>query len=159
MKENQIINAGVGAFVLFAAVSLMFLAFYASTPDWRSYKGYTVYAYFDEAAGLRTRAPVRIAGVNVGEVVSVELTPTYQAKVGVRIDSPELNLPIDSSAHIFTEGLLGVRYIALFPGYDEEKLAHDDAFVHTSSGFVLETLIAQFLINAKNLDHRVENDD
>ena len=158
MTENRLINAGVGAFVLFAAVSLMFLAFYASTPDWKNYQGYVIYANFDEAAGLRTRAPIRIAGVKVGEVVTVDLTSTYQARVGIRIDADDLVLPIDSSAHIFTEGLLGVRYVALFPGYDEQRLTHGDEVVHTSSGFVLETLIAQFLINAKNQAHRDDDE-
>ena len=136
----------------------MFLAFYASTPDWRNYQGYVLYAEFDEAAGLRTRAPIRIAGVKVGEVVSVDLTESYQARVGIRIDSSDLSLPVDSSAHIFTEGLLGVRYIALFPGYDEVALSPDDEIVHTSSGFVLENLIGQFLINAKNQEHRLDDE-
>ncbi|UTC24451.1 outer membrane lipid asymmetry maintenance protein MlaD [Candidatus Comchoanobacter bicostacola] len=147
MKENRLLNAGVGAFVLLAAVSMMFLAFFASTPDWRGYDGYTVYAKFDEAAGLRARAPIRIAGVRIGEVESVELTPSYQAKVALRIDSKSTELPLDTTAHIFTEGLLGVRYVAIFPGYDESTLKHDDEILQTNSGFVLENLIAQFLIN------------
>ena len=36
MSENRIINAGVGALLLLAAVSTLFLAFYASTPDLRA---------------------------------------------------------------------------------------------------------------------------
>ena len=68
MTENRIMNAGVGALLLLAAVSTLFLAFYASTPDWKEYQGYSLHANFDEAAGLRARAPIRIAGVQVGEV-------------------------------------------------------------------------------------------
>ena len=148
MRESRIVNAGVGAFLLLAAVSTLFLAFYASTPDWKEYQGYTLYANFSEAAGLRARAPVRIAGVQVGEVDSVTLTDMYQARVKINIHSSDLKLSQDSSAHIFTEGLLGVRYISLFPGYDEALLENKSEIENTSSGFVLENLIGQFVVSA-----------
>lgn len=148
MSENRIINAGVGALLLAAAVSILFLAFYASTPDWKEYQGYSLYANFDEAAGLRARAPIRIAGVQVGEVESVSLTDLYQARVKLRMHSTDVKLAKDTSAHIFTEGLLGVRYIALFPGYDEDYLVDENEIDHTSSGFVLENLIGQVMVSA-----------
>lgn len=148
MKEDRFINAGVGALVLLAIVSVMFIAFFASTSDWKDYQGYYLHAKFDESAGLRPRAPVRVAGVQIGEVVSVSLTDEYQAMVTLRIDSTDLILPKDSSAHIYTEGLLGVRYIALFPGFEEERLRHHDEIEHTSSGFVLENLIGQVMVSA-----------
>ncbi|MDC3180531.1 outer membrane lipid asymmetry maintenance protein MlaD [Gammaproteobacteria bacterium] len=147
MKERSIISAAVGIFVMLAGISLIFIAFYASTPDWRGYDGYTIYAKFDEAAGLKERAPIRIAGVRIGEVESIELTPGYQAKVGLRIDQKSTKLPVDTTAHIFTEGLLGVRYIALFPGWDDVTLNPGGEIYQTNSGFVLESLISQFLIN------------
>ncbi len=148
MSENRILNAGVGAFLLLAAVSLLFLAFYASTPDWKEFQGYSLYANFDEAAGLRARAPIRIAGVQVGEVEAVNLTDLYQARVKLRMHSADIKLSRDTSAHIFTEGLLGVRYIALFPGYEEEYLEDASEVEHTSSGFVLENLIGQVMVSA-----------
>lgn len=148
MKESKVINAGVGALLLLALVSTLFIAFYASTPDWKEYQGYGLYANFDEAAGLRPRAPIRIAGVQVGEVESVSLTDLYQARVKLRMHDGELALSQDTSAHIFTEGLLGVRYIALFPGYDEALLVDGDEIDHTSSGFVLENLIGQVMVRA-----------
>ena len=147
MRENRILNAGVGALLLLAMVSTMFIAFFASSQDWRNYKGYHLYASFDESAGLRSRAPVRIAGVQVGEVVSVELTDMYQAKVLLRINDTTLNLSSDTSAHIYTEGLLGVRYIALFPGYEKDTLENNGEIVNTNSGFVLENLIGQVLMS------------
>ena len=148
MSENRIVNAGVGALLLLAAVSVLFIAFYASTPDWKEYQGYSLYANFDEAAGLRPRAPIRIAGVQVGEVESVSLTNLYQARVKLRMHDSDLVLSRDTSAHIFTEGLLGVRYIALFPGYDDDPLVDQDEIDHTSSGFVLENLIGQVMVRA-----------
>lgn len=157
MNENRFINAGVGALLLLGIVSTMFIAFFASTSDWKDYKGYYLNAKFDESAGLRPRAPVRIAGVQVGEVTSVELTNDYQAYVEMRIDSTDLKLPMDTSAHIYTEGLLGVRYIAIFPGFEEESLTDGDSIDHTSSGFVLENLIGQVMTSA-GLSNEGENE-
>tara|TARA_A100001015_G_C14821760_1_gene644971 strand:- start:496 stop:984 length:489 start_codon:yes stop_codon:yes gene_type:complete len=158
MRENKIMNAGVGALMLLAGVSLMFIAFFASTPDWKEYDGYVLNANFDEAAGLKARAPIRIAGVQVGEVVSVTLTNYYQARVVMRINSGSLHLASDTSAHIYTEGLLGVRYISLLPGYDDTRLENGDEIHNTSSGFVLESLIGQFLINLGNSGNGTESE-
>jgi phospholipid/cholesterol/gamma-HCH transport system substrate-binding protein len=148
MSENRFINAGVGALLLLGIVSTMFIAFFASASDWKDYQGYNLIAKFDESAGLRSRAPVRIAGVQIGEVVSVSLTENYQANVLIRIDSTDLMLATDTSANIYTEGLLGVRYIALSPGFDETLLKHNDSIEQTSSGFVLENLIGQVMVQA-----------
>lgn len=146
MNESRYINAGVGALLLLAAVSTMFIAFFASTSDWKSYNGYYLNVYFDESAGLRARSPVRIAGVEVGEVVSVTLTKDFMAHVILRIDSKDLLLSEDTSAHIYTEGLLGVRYIALFPGFEKRQLKNHDEIENANSGFVLESLIGQLMM-------------
>jgi phospholipid/cholesterol/gamma-HCH transport system substrate-binding protein len=60
----------IGAVVALVLLALTYLAFAKEFP-W-SGEGYTVKATFENAATLRTTSPVRIAGVNVGEVTSVE---------------------------------------------------------------------------------------
>lgn len=159
MRENKIVNAGVGAFLLLAGVSIMFIAFYASTPDWKDFGGYALYGNFDEAAGLKARAPVRIAGVQVGEVTSVELTDSYQAKVTMNISQEGLELSRDTSAHIYTEGLLGVRYVSLVPGFDEDYMSSGDEIVNTSSGFVLESLVGQYLLSSDKSNGKASDKD
>jgi phospholipid/cholesterol/gamma-HCH transport system substrate-binding protein len=60
----------LGLVVALVLLALTYLAFAKEFP-W-SGEGYTVKATFENAATLRTTSPVRIAGVNVGEVTSVE---------------------------------------------------------------------------------------
>jgi phospholipid/cholesterol/gamma-HCH transport system substrate-binding protein len=60
----------IGAVVALVAVALIYLAFAKELPF--TGKGYELHATFENAATLRSSAPVRIAGVNVGEVTSVE---------------------------------------------------------------------------------------
>ena len=108
---------------------------------------YTLQARFDNIGGLKSRAPVRSAGVNVGRVTSVTLDPqTFLGVVTLEV-SKGVSFPKDSSAKILTSGLLGDQYIGIEPGGDEKNLAAGDVITQTQSAVVLENLIGQFLFN------------
>lgn len=139
----------VGLFVLLGAAALLFLALKAA--NLASFAGggdtYTVQARFDNVGGLKSRAAVRSAGVNVGRVTSVSLDPyTFQGLVTLEINKA-MAFPKDSSAKILTSGLLGDQYVGIEPGADEKNLAAGDVITQTQSAVVLENLIGQFLFN------------
>jgi phospholipid/cholesterol/gamma-HCH transport system substrate-binding protein len=84
---------------------------------------------------------VKVAGVKVGKVVALELDPaSYQAVLKVSVDRG-LKLPIDSSAAITSEGLLGGNYVALTPGGDSVMLKDGGEIVETSGAPDLMGLI------------------
>ncbi|HMN92598.1 MAG TPA: outer membrane lipid asymmetry maintenance protein MlaD [Hydrogenophaga sp.] len=139
----------VGLFVLLGAAALLFLALKAA--NLTSFAGggdtYVLQARFDNIGGLKTRAPVRSAGVLVGRVTGVTLDPvTFQGLVTMEI-SRSVQFPRDSTAKILTAGLLGDQYIGLEPGGDEQDLRAGDTVSRTQSAVVLENLIGQFLFN------------
>lgn len=139
----------VGLFVVFGAAGLLFLALKAANLGSFTNGGetYTVQARFDNIGGLKPRAPVRSAGVNVGRVTSVTLdAQTFQGLVAMEVNQGFL-FPKDSSAKILTAGLLGDQYIGIEPGGDERNLAPGDVITQTQSAMVLENLIGQFLFN------------
>lgn len=139
----------VGLFVVLGAAGLLFLALKAANLGSFTNGGetYTVQARFDNIGGLKARAPVRSAGVNVGRVTSVTLdTQTFQGLVTMEVNQGVL-FPKDSSAKILTAGLLGDQYIGIEPGGDEKNLAAGDVITQTQSAMVLENLIGQFLFN------------
>ncbi|MCB2017807.1 MAG: outer membrane lipid asymmetry maintenance protein MlaD [Hydrogenophaga sp.] len=139
----------VGLFVVLGALSLLFLALKAANLASFTNGGdtYTLKARFDNIGGLKSRAPVRSAGVNVGRVTGVKLDPqTYLGEVTLEINK-SVNFPKDSSAKILTSGLLGDQYIGIEPGADEKNLVAGDVITHTQSAVVLENLIGQFLFN------------
>ncbi|MDP2417549.1 MAG: outer membrane lipid asymmetry maintenance protein MlaD [Hydrogenophaga sp.] len=139
----------VGLFVVLGAAGLLFLALKAANLGSFTAGGqtYTVQARFDNIGGLKARAPVRSAGVNVGRVTSVTLdTFTFQGLVTLEINQNVL-FPKDSSAKILTAGLLGDQYIGIEPGGDEKNLAAGDVITQTQSAMVLENLISQFLFS------------
>ncbi|MCU0957750.1 MAG: outer membrane lipid asymmetry maintenance protein MlaD [Hydrogenophaga sp.] len=139
----------VGLFVLLGAAALLFLALKAANLTSFASGGdtYTVQARFDNIGGLKTRAPVRSAGVYVGRVTSVTLdAQTYQGLVTMEINRG-IQFPRDSTAKILTAGLLGDQYIGIEPGGDEQELKAGDTLSRTQSAVVLENLIGQFLFN------------
>lgn len=145
-KSTEIL---VGLFVVLGALSLLFLALKAANLATFTGSGdtYRLQARFDNIGGLKARAPVRSAGVNVGRVTSVTLDPqTYLGVVTLEINKG-VHFPKDSSAKILTSGLLGDQYIGIEPGGDEKNLVAGDVITQTQSAVVLENLIGQFLFN------------
>jgi ABC-type transporter Mla subunit MlaD len=85
----------LGLVVAILALIVSYLAFVKELPF--TSPGYEITATFDNAATLRETAPVRIAGVNVGEVTGVE-PEGDAAKVTFTVD--EAGRPIHSDAEI-----------------------------------------------------------
>ncbi len=76
--------------------------------------GRTLDAKFASVAGLDEKAPVRVAGVRVGQVDSIVLEGR-EARVRLVLDQP-LDLPQGTIARIASLGLLGDKYVELVPG-------------------------------------------
>jgi phospholipid/cholesterol/gamma-HCH transport system substrate-binding protein len=109
---------------------------------------YDLTARFDNIADLKVGAPVSMSGVEMGRVTKIGLDPKeYKAVVTMRIDARYNQLPADSDASIYTQGLLGGKFIGLTAGGAETYLKNGDRIDFTQSAFVLENLIGQVLAN------------
>jgi phospholipid/cholesterol/gamma-HCH transport system substrate-binding protein len=137
----------VGIFVAAGLASLFMLAMKVSNlSGLDSETGYTLTASFENIGGLKVRSPVTASGVRVGRVTDIHYDSTsYQAQVVLQVDPQYNQFPKDTSASIFTAGLLGEQYIALTPGAEEDSLKDGDRITITESAIVLERLIGQFL--------------
>ncbi len=148
MKRSAFtVEAAVGLFLLLSLCALLALAF-ASTNGRMGFGGdtYQITARFSNVGELRPRAPVKIGGVSVGTINRVDLDPvTFQAVIVLDIDSRFREIPADSSAAIYTSGLLGERYVGITPGGDLELLGDGDEIFMTQSAVVLEELIGKYI--------------
>ena len=145
--QQKVLNLSVGFLVILTVCCLMFIALNASVAnELNDNSDFYIYAEFDNISGLRVKSPVKVSGVKVGEVVNISLNKeTYQAKVSMQLNKAA-KLPIDSEALIFTEGLLGSKYIGIEPGLSEDFLADGGKIQKTVSAMVLENLIGKFLL-------------
>lgn len=145
----------VGAFVALSIGALMLLALkVANAGVAGSDQSYQLLATFDNIGGLKVRSPVKVGGVVVGRVASIQLDPEqFRPVVTLDINSSYNNFPETSSLAILTSGLLGEQYIGLQPGFVDENveiLGNGDRIEDTKSAIVLEELIGQFLFNRGN---------
>ena len=104
------------AFVLLAVMVFSISDFYTSQAQYT----YPLRVRFSFVNGIDPGAPVRVAGVKVGEVRSVgvyrdEATQKVQVELGIRL-SRDAVLEEDAIATINTLGLLGEKYLEIIPG-------------------------------------------
>jgi len=145
----------VAAFILMGFACALALAFSSTGAKGRlAGDSYEVTARFANTGELKVRAPVKIAGVKVGEVAAIGLdSARFDAIVTLRLSRSAGEIPADTSASIYTSGLLGERYVGLSPGGDPEPLTPGSEIYLTQSAVVLEQLIGKYMFgNAEGGD-------
>ncbi len=151
MGKSSTLNVGAGAFVLLGFAALAFLT--TQTTNHGIHLGthgsfYSVTAKFDNIGDLKVGAPVSMAGVDVGRVTHIELdTKQYKAVVSMQLNSKYNEIPSDSDASIYTQGLLGGKFIGLTAGGSDTYLKNNGQITFTQSALVLENLIGQLVAN------------
>jgi phospholipid/cholesterol/gamma-HCH transport system substrate-binding protein len=146
--ERTTLDLWVGLFVVAGLAAVLVLAMkVGNLSTFNMSESYTLQADFDNIGGLKSRSPVKSAGVVVGRVTAITFdNKSFRARVSMVIDK-RYQFPKDTFAKILTAGLLGEQYIGLDPGGDEQILKGGDQVAKTQSAVVLENLISSFLYN------------
>jgi len=142
-RENAI-EALIGALVL--ALALWFVQFaYLRTERGGGRGGYMLAARFPNSTGVTVGTDVRISGIKVGTVTAQKLdAQSFQAVMQLSVAS-DVKLPVDTSAAITSEGLLGGNYIALIPGGDPQMLKPGAEITDTQGAQDLMGLVGSFI--------------
>ena len=146
MHNTKTQDTLVGLFVACGIVALFFMAMQISNLSPFSEENvYSITARFENSGSLKIKSPVSLAGVRIGRIANISIDKdSYESVVEMHIES-QYNLPDDTSASIFTAGLLGEQYVSLEPGGSEEFLEPNSSIDITQSAIVLEEVIGQFL--------------
>ena len=154
MRANYKVELASGIFLVLGIAALLWLALRAT--DFGQEIGsdtYTISARFANIGDLRESAPVKIGGVLVGMVESVELdTGSFEAIVKMSLASKFNEIPSDTGASVLTSGVLGDRYIGLEPGGAPDVLVDGDELYITQSALILEQIIGKYLFNTGSKD-------
>ena len=155
--RSKAIDFIVGLFMLAGLLGLLVLAFKVSglTTVVSNGNNYSITADFDNVGALKVRALVSVSGVTVGRVMEIKLDPTtFRARVTLQINDKYNKFPMDTSASILTQGLLGSNYISLTPGFDQKILKAGGRIQTTHSALILENLVGQLIFNLQNNDKK-----
>jgi len=150
MQHTSTQDTFVGLFVASGIVGLFFLAMQVSNlSSFVEEDSYTITARFENSGGLKIKSPVSAAGVKIGKVSAISFDPkTYQSVVQMNINSRYNTIPDDTTASIFTAGLLGEQYVNLEPGGSDVYLQNNGEIEITQSAIILEKAIGQFLFKS-----------
>jgi phospholipid/cholesterol/gamma-HCH transport system substrate-binding protein len=144
MRRN-LLETLLGAIVLVVAIGFLTFAYRSSQIS--DADGYELLARFDRVDGLERGADVRISGIKVGTVVGQTLDPeTFRAEIRFTLRD-DVQLPLDTSAAVVSNGLLGGKHLALVPGGDIEMLQPGDEVTLTQSAINLEDLIGRMIFS------------
>ena len=110
----------VGITVVVASITLMVLVFLMNQTGGMFSHKITIKSYFDNASGLRQGAPVRLQGVDVGNVSAIRVVPNKPltpVEVTMKVSTRYLaNLRKDSVTSLETAGVLGETYVEIESG-------------------------------------------
>jgi len=149
MLHSKSVAFFVGLFVFVGICALFFLAMQVSNlSSFNDRESYHLIAKFENIGGLKVRSPITVSGVRIGRISNISYDKNnYEAIVEMRIDAEYDTFPTDTSASIFTAGLLGEQYISLNVGSEDEFLAPGDELELNQSALVLEEIIGKFLFS------------
>jgi len=120
---------------------------------------YTLTAEIKNTDELKVGGLVRFSGVDVGEVAELILLPNFSVKVIMHIDN-QYQVPDDSVAAIYTDGLLGAKYMAILPGGSMDNMNDGDEFEITQDSVnfseMLEIGLEQFKKSNEEADRCLE---
>ena len=127
--KSKHLELKVGIFVFIGLVILTW--FVLLIGDFKLVRlGYNVRVTFGFANGIKIGAPVRVAGVDKGEIKEIKLTHDNEGKTKVIlkawVDSDTV-IPSDSRAWVNTLGLLGEKYLEIIPGKDYKNVLLEDS--------------------------------
>ncbi|HEU5453736.1 MAG TPA: MlaD family protein [Terriglobales bacterium] len=146
----------VGLTVLFASITLAVLIFLMSGPSGLFSRKLLLYAYFDNAGGLRTGAPVRLEGVDIGNVTDIRVvqqnTPN-PVRVQLKVTANYNNyIKKDSLATLATAGVLGETFVDIDSRQAKEGIANNGDTLKTLSQPDIQDVVRSSQGTLQNID-------
>ncbi len=125
-STTQLLIITAFALACFGILLFLWVTFGGPTPF--KAKSYQIKVPFEEASQLAEQSDVRISGVDVGKVESIELGPKGHESIALlNLDDKYAPLPKGTRAMLRTKTLLGETYVELSPGNNKEATIPEDA--------------------------------
>ena len=90
---------------------------------------------------------IKINGVKAGEVSNIELDEESFAARVTFVFNNTYKIPIDSTATISSDGLIGGSYVNFIPGSDKIYLQNNDFIEDTVDAISLENIISDIIFS------------
>lgn len=116
---------------------------------------------FKDVAGLKAGAPVRMGGIDIGQVKEVAYDQKAPTDTTVYVtfdvvDTETARIRTDSRARISTKGLLGDKLVEITRGSDDAESVPPESFIPSDVGSDMMSEVTEVARKAKNVMENVE---
>ncbi len=139
-KLKQKIKKVISSIIVYLLLFFVIIRFYDYFKTLKKDNFYILNAEIKHTDELKEGAFVRLSGVDIGTVSKLELLPNYSVKVIMQIDNG-IFIPDDSSVAIYTDGIIGAKYIAVLPGGSMDYMKNGDEFEYAQDSVNITEMI------------------
>lgn len=142
LKTGLVVVAGI----------IVTIFFMVKTTDFNA-RPYKVKTFFNYADGIKKDSIVKLAGIEVGRVESIEFqyVPDTKIQLVLAIDK-KAKIHEDSLAFIATSGMIGDAYIGITPGLPEKPFVKEGATLMSEDPVEMRKLMKKADAIADSLD-------
>lgn len=142
----------LGLFVMIVLALLAYVTLRVADNNWVWGGTYEVQIYLSSASGISKKTPVKMAGIRIGVVSGIELSPDFKAKLTLNIQK-NITLSQNVVARVKSQGVLGDTYLELFQqGADfSQTLKEGDTIPNASAEGDLNDLTSELNSIAKDV--------
>lgn len=142
--SRRLTDVKVGLFVLLALLVLVVGSLWIVGSGYFAGERVPYIVLLKDSKGVKAGDRVRLAGVSVGRIQSVELRPEENWPVLLQISlRKEVPVREDGSATIASSGLMGTSFLQIFPGSWDAPLLPPSGTIKGESSFGIEGTLAQ----------------
>jgi len=141
--EDKSFELKVGIFV-FIGILILFIIVFSIGKIYIFQPGYNIRVIFNFAGGLTEAAPVRLAGVDTGEVEKI--TIFYDREIRrTRVEAlvwikKKVKIEKDAIVRVNTLGMLGEKYLEIIPGTHEAGFLEENGILIGEDPVMLDEL-------------------
>jgi phospholipid/cholesterol/gamma-HCH transport system substrate-binding protein len=124
--------------------------------------GYNIFVELGFANGIQQSAPVRLAGISVGEVKEAGVFKDDTGKTMVRLKlwlTNDAKVEEDAQIIINTLGLIGEKYVEIVPGTPGSSLITDGGIMKGHDSVSVEQITKKSYEIALKLEHTIDSMD
>jgi len=143
---NKMSTLRLGVFIFLGTIILVIGIFLLGNKESLFKSTFTVKTYFKNVEGLRTGAPVRLSGIDVGSVKDIKIVGDTSGKVEVTlrlIHEIHQFVKTDSKASIETEGLVGNKILILHIGSSSSAQVPEGGFIQSKESIGFAAIIEE----------------
>ena len=149
-KMIQRLKKFFGTVIIYSLFIFVCVRLYSYFKEVNNEHFYTLIAEVRKTDELKEGGHVRLSGIDIGTISKLELMDNFSVKIHMKINN-DVFIPDDSSVAIYTDGLMGAKYVAVLPGGSNDYMVDGDSFDYSQDSVniseMIEIGVSQFMKN------------